>query len=73
MDVAQAIRNDLVLQNNITWVKNISIHENSYGHFKPIKSKRFLNVTNEAILHFTKKGMYCSVLQLVFHLYINVT
>ena len=56
MDVAQKLRNIFVLQNNITWVKNISIDETSYGHFKPINSHRFLNVTNETILHFTKKG-----------------
>jgi site-specific DNA-methyltransferase (adenine-specific) len=56
MDVAQKLRSEFVLQNNITWVKNISIDETSYGHFKPINSQRFLNVTNETILHFTKKG-----------------
>jgi site-specific DNA-methyltransferase (adenine-specific) len=56
MDVAQKLRSTFVLQNNITWVKNISIDETSYGHFKPINSKRFLNVTNETILHFTKTG-----------------
>lgn len=56
MDVAQALRKDWVLQNNITWVKNISIGEDSHGHFKPINSERFLNVTNESILHFTKTG-----------------
>jgi site-specific DNA-methyltransferase (adenine-specific) len=56
MDVAQKLRNDFTLQNNITWVKNISIDDISYGHFKPINSHRFLNVTNETILHFTKKG-----------------
>jgi site-specific DNA-methyltransferase (adenine-specific) len=56
MDVAQALRKDWFLQNNITWVKNVSIGEESYGHFKPIQSKRFLNVTNESILHFTKTG-----------------
>lgn len=56
MDVAQTLRKFLVLQNQITWVKNISIDENSYGHFKPINSKRFMNVTNEHIYHFTKDG-----------------
>lgn len=56
MDVAQKLRSEFVLQNNITWVKNISIDETSYGHFKPINSPRFLNVTNETILHFTKSG-----------------
>jgi len=56
MDVAQSLRKDWILQNNITWVKNISINEESYGHFKPINSKRYMNVTNESILHFTKTG-----------------
>lgn len=56
MDVAQTLREFLTLQNQITWVKNISIAENSHGHFKPINSKRFVNVTNEQIFHFTKKG-----------------
>lgn len=56
MDVAQTLRPLFHLQNNICWVKNISIGEISHGHFKPINSKRFLNVTNENILHFTKNG-----------------
>lgn len=56
MDVANQLRQDFVLQNQITWVKNISIGEISHGHFKPINSKRFLNVTNESIFHFTKSG-----------------
>lgn len=56
MDVAQTLRSFLVLQNQMTWVKNISINENSYGHFKPINSNRFMNVTNEVIYHFTKTG-----------------
>jgi site-specific DNA-methyltransferase (adenine-specific) len=56
MDVANALRKHYVLQNQITWVKNISIDDASYGHFKPINSKRFVNVTNESLFHFTKKG-----------------
>lgn len=56
MDVAQTLRADFVLQNQIVWVKNISIGESSYGHFKPINSKRYLNATNESIYHFTKTG-----------------
>lgn len=56
MDVAQELRKDFVLQNQITWVKNISIGDDSYGHFKPINSKRYLNATNESIFHFTKTG-----------------
>lgn len=56
MDVANALRKDFVLQNQFTWVKNISIGETSHGHFKPINSKRFVNVTNESVFHFTKRG-----------------
>ena len=56
MDVAQTLRGEYVLQNQITWVKNITIKNDSYGHFKPINSKRFMNVTNEQIYHFTKTG-----------------
>jgi site-specific DNA-methyltransferase (adenine-specific) len=56
MDVAQKLREDYVLQNQIIWVKNISIKNDSYGHFKPINSNRYLNNTNEMIYHFTKTG-----------------
>jgi site-specific DNA-methyltransferase (adenine-specific) len=56
MDVANVLRKDYVLQNQFTWVKNISIGDTSHGHFKPINSKRYVNVTNESIFHFTKKG-----------------
>jgi site-specific DNA-methyltransferase (adenine-specific) len=56
MDVANALRKDYVLQNQFTWVKNISIGEISHGHFKPINSKRFVTVTNESVFHFTKTG-----------------
>lgn len=56
MDVAQQLREDYHLQNQITWVKNISIDDSSYGHFKPINSARFINPTNEMLFHFTKTG-----------------
>jgi site-specific DNA-methyltransferase (adenine-specific) len=60
MDVCNVMRNTFVLQNEIKWVKNISIEKNggveSYGHYKPINSKRFLNNCFESIFHFTKKG-----------------
>lgn len=56
MDVACTLRKNWTLQNQFTWVKNISLGESSYGHFKPINSKRFVNVTNESIFHFTKSG-----------------
>jgi site-specific DNA-methyltransferase (adenine-specific) len=50
-----------VLQNTIHWIKSITIEDQdeqirSYGHFKPISSKRFLNDCHEYVFHFTKSG-----------------
>ena len=56
MDVAGAFRKDFVLQNHITWAKSLSIREDSFGHFKPITSRRYLNQNHESIFHFTKTG-----------------
>lgn len=55
-DVASCFRANFRLQNHITWVKSISIGEDTVGHFKPITSKRYLNHNHEAIFHFTKNG-----------------
>jgi len=46
----------LVLQNNIIWIKSISIDKDSYGHYQPINSLRFLNNMYEHIFHLTKNG-----------------
>lgn len=56
IDVAKKLQDLFCLQNRITWVKSISIREDSYGHFKPINSKRFLNQNSESIFHFTIGG-----------------
>jgi site-specific DNA-methyltransferase (adenine-specific) len=56
MDVANVFRETLTLQNNFTWVKSISIGDDSVGHFKPIAGQRFLNNNHESIFHFTKTG-----------------
>jgi site-specific DNA-methyltransferase (adenine-specific) len=56
IDVATSLRDIFVLQNHITWVKSISIREDTFGHFKPISSKRFLNQNHESIFHFTLDG-----------------
>lgn len=56
MEIALKLKDLFVLQNKITWVKNISINDNSYGNYKPINSKRFISPTNEDIFHFTKTG-----------------
>jgi site-specific DNA-methyltransferase (adenine-specific) len=56
MDVVNAFRSSFALQNHITWVKSVSIGDDTVGHFKPINSRRFLNNNHEAIFHFTKHG-----------------
>ena len=53
------LRDIFVLQNTIHWIKAITIEDRggdvrSYGHFKPISSRRFLNDCHEYIFHFTK-------------------
>ena len=57
MEVALKLKDLFVMQNKIVWVKSISISEDkddTYGHFKPINSDRYINVTNEDLYHFTK-------------------
>ena len=55
-DVANAVREVFTLQNHIVWTKSISVGDESFGHFKPVNSRRFLNHTHETIFHFTKHG-----------------
>ncbi len=68
LDVAQAARPHLTLQNTIIWVKSIAIDRDAagagaglerdlaVGHYKPINSARFLNDCHEFIFHFTPHG-----------------
>ena len=56
MDVCQTMRKLFILQNNIVWVKSITVNGVSSGHFKPINSKRFMNHNHESVFHFTKEG-----------------
>jgi site-specific DNA-methyltransferase (adenine-specific) len=65
LDVAQAARPHLALQNTIHWIKSIAIDKDAagagagltknlnVGHYKPINSVRFLNDCQEFIFHFT--------------------
>jgi site-specific DNA-methyltransferase (adenine-specific) len=63
-EIVMQLRDLFVLQNTIHWIKSITIPQSrdqggdvrSYGHFKPINSKRFLNDCHEYIFHFTKTG-----------------
>ncbi|PYR61670.1 MAG: site-specific DNA-methyltransferase [Acidobacteria bacterium] len=68
LDVAQAVRSHLRLQNVIHWIKSIAIDRDSagaaaglardlaVGHYKPINSDRFLNDCHEFVFHFTPEG-----------------
>jgi site-specific DNA-methyltransferase (adenine-specific) len=60
-EIVMQLRGNFVLQNTIHWTKSISIEDRqgavrSFGHFKPISSKRFLNDCHEYIFHFTIDG-----------------
>ncbi len=58
-EVLSIIRNYFCLQNTIHWIKAISIKKNgdfdSFGHYKPVNSDRFLNDCHEYIFHLTKE------------------
>ena len=68
MDIAQAARKHLQLQNTIHWIKSIAIEKDAagagaglsrdlaVGHYKPINSPRFVNDCHEFIFHFTPAG-----------------
>jgi site-specific DNA-methyltransferase (adenine-specific) len=68
LDVAQAVRPHLDLQNTIHWIKSIVIEraaagvaarldrDLAVGHYKPINSDRYLNDCHEFIFHFTPRG-----------------
>jgi site-specific DNA-methyltransferase (adenine-specific) len=68
LDVAQAVRPHLRMQNIIHWIKSIAIDQESagaaaaltrnlaIGHYKPINSDRFVNDCQEFIFHFTPRG-----------------
>ena len=56
VEVASAFKACFTLQNNIIWVKSVSIGDDTVGHFKPISSRRFLNNNFESVFHFTKTG-----------------
>ena len=68
LDVAQAARPHLHLQNTIHWIKSIAIEKAlagagakleddlAVGHYKPINSERFLHDCHEFVFHFTPGG-----------------
>ena len=68
LDVAQAARPHLQLQNTIHWIKSIAIEKAlagaragladdlAVGHYKPINSRRFLHDCHEFVFHFSPAG-----------------
>ncbi len=68
LDVAQAARPHLTLQNVIHWIKSIAIDKEAaggraglagdlaVGHYKPINSDRFLHDCQEFVFHFSPGG-----------------
>lgn len=60
-EIVNEFRDLFILQNAIHWIKSISIEDRegelrSFGHFKPITSRRFLNDCHEYVFHFTRTG-----------------
>lgn len=56
VDALLVARKRFVLQNRICWVKSVSIDAETFGHFKPISSGRFVTPTHEMVFHLTKTG-----------------
>ena len=68
LDIAQAARPFLQLQNTLHWIKSIAIgrvdvgagsaldRDLAVGHYKPINSPRFVNDCHEFVFHFTPHG-----------------
>lgn len=50
------LRELFVLQNHITWIKSVSVGNNSVGHYKPVGGKRFLHHNHEHIFHLSLTG-----------------
>jgi site-specific DNA-methyltransferase (adenine-specific) len=55
-DVFQKIKDLFFLQNDIIWLKSITVNNVTHGYYTPITSKRFLNNLYEKIFHFTKNN-----------------
>ena len=56
MTVAEVAGRHFALQNEIVWVKAITVDGQSYGHFTPLAGDRYLNHCFESVYHFTKTG-----------------
>jgi site-specific DNA-methyltransferase (adenine-specific) len=60
-EILLQLRDTFTLQNTIHWIKSITVETRSgemlsTGHFKPIRSNRFVTDCHEFIFHLTKNG-----------------
>ena len=67
-DVAREVAEGFVLQNVLHWVKSIAIDRSSagrgsglatdlaLGHYKPVRSERYVHSAHEYIFHFSRHG-----------------
>ena len=55
-DIVNICRKYFILQNNFIWTKALTVNDDSYGHFKPINSNRYVNDLWENVFHFTLNG-----------------
>jgi site-specific DNA-methyltransferase (adenine-specific) len=56
MKTAEVAGKFFTLQNEIIWVKAITVDGTSHGNFRPISGNRYLNHAFEPVYHFTKTG-----------------
>ncbi|GBQ30731.1 DNA methyltransferase [Gluconacetobacter sacchari DSM 12717] len=55
-ELAVRLREIFHLQNHISWIKSVSVHDDTYGHFKPVNSARYLHRNHEHLFHLTRSG-----------------
>lgn len=54
-DVCRVAEKHFLLQNQIIWLKSITVEGKNYGHFKPVISDNYLNNFYEFVFHFRKE------------------
>lgn len=47
-----------VIQSHITWIKSVSTKDWSYGHFKPVNSRRYLTNIHESVFIVSRDGNF---------------
>ncbi|ACI50083.1 DNA methylase N-4/N-6 domain protein [Gluconacetobacter diazotrophicus PA1 5] len=55
-ELAVRLREIFHLQNHISWIKSVSVNEDTFGHFKPVNSARYLHRNHEHLFHLTRSG-----------------